>query len=286
MGNVVGCWMVICIIAFLYFALYYGGVAGDEPDVLRKIRVGQIHGGVFTGKTLGDVFSDIRAVEVPFNFYHNKEKGLKALEGMSGFFNKGLEAKGFVNLGFYGIGQVYLVSTKPVHNLEQMKGIKIWSWEGDDVVKSMVESLKLVSVPLALPDVLSSLSTGIIDAAYAPPLGILALQWQSKIKHLVDFPIAYSIGALLVDKRRWKKIKPEHQKVAREIAAKYIAMANKYAVEDNIKGLEALKSQGVNFIKFNEKDLKNAEEIRKDVITKLEGKVISKKALKLLEQYR
>ena len=51
------------------FKLYYGGVAGDEPDVLRKIRIGQFHAGVFTGKILGEIYSDIRVIELPFNFY-------------------------------------------------------------------------------------------------------------------------------------------------------------------------------------------------------------------------
>jgi TRAP-type C4-dicarboxylate transport system substrate-binding protein len=268
------------------FKVYYGGVAGDEPDVLRKVRVGQLHGGVFTGKTLGDIDGDIRALEIPFNFYDKSEKAGKAIKGMNTFFNTKLSKKGFKNLGFYEIGQVYLVSTKKVSSIEEMKGIKIWSWEGDEVVKSMVDSLKLVSVPLSLPDVLSSLSTGIIGAAYAPPLGILALQWQSKIKYLIDFPVAYSTGALLISNKRWKKIKPEHQKIIEDISAKYITNANEFASVDNKAGLETLKSLGVEFTKFKKSDLDKAEMIRKDVIKKLEGKVISKKAIDLVNQYR
>lgn len=268
------------------FKVYYGGVQGDEPDVIRKVRVGQLHGGVFTGKTLGDIFGDVRVVELPFNFLHSREKGLKALEGMTGYFSKNLEAKGFTALGFYEVGQVYVVSTKEVTSIEKMKGIKIWSWEGDEVVKSMIESLKLVSVPLALPDVLSSLSTGIIDAAYAPPLGILALQWQSKVKYLVNFPTAYSIGALLVSNKRWKKVKPKYKKVVREIAAKYVKIANEFAVKDNEQGLATLKEQGVKFVDFSKEDIAKAQEIRESVISKLKGKVISEKAIKMLEAYR
>lgn len=268
------------------FKVYYGGVAGDEPDVLRKIRVGQLHGGVFTGKTLGDIFGDIRAVELPFNFLDKRENGLKALQGMTPFFEKNLSAKGFKSLGFYEVGQVYVVSTKEVGSIENMKGIKIWSWEGDEVVKSMIESLQLVSVPLALPDVLSSLSTGIIDAAYAPPLGILALQWQSKVKYLVNFPTAFSVGALLVHEKRWKKVKPEHKKIVEQIAEKYVNIANNLAAKDNEQGLITLKEQGIKFVEFDKADIAKAEEIRNGVIEKLKGKVVSEKAIKMLEAYR
>lgn len=54
--------------------VYYGGVSGDEPDVLRKVRIGQLHGGIFTGKTLGDINGDVRAMEIPFTFYNNQKK--------------------------------------------------------------------------------------------------------------------------------------------------------------------------------------------------------------------
>lgn len=163
------------------FKIYYGGVAGDEPDVIRKIRIGQLHGGIFTGKTLGDIYGDARAMEIPFTFYNDQAKATKTLNKLAPGFNQGLKSKGFINLGFYEIGQVYVVSTKKISNLNELKGVKIWSWEGDPLVEAMLESLDLVSVPLALPDVLSSLSTGIINAAYAPPLAILALQWHTKI---------------------------------------------------------------------------------------------------------
>ncbi|MCO4753126.1 MAG: TRAP transporter substrate-binding protein DctP [Bacteriovoracaceae bacterium] len=266
--------------------IYYGGVAGDEPDVLRKIRVGQMHGGVFTGKTLGDIASDVRVVELPFNFLHEREKGMKALKGMASYFNQTIEKNGFVNLGFYEIGQVYVVSSKKVTSIPEMQGIKIWSWEGDKVVEAMISSLQLVSVPLALPDVLSSLSTNIIDAAYAPPLGILALQWQSQVKYLIDFPTAYSIGALLVSEKAFNKIPKQHQGKVKEIAKKYVDQANKFAVADNEEGLKILKKQGVEFIKFSEKDIARAEEIRSKVVKKLKGKVISEKAIKMLESYR
>lgn len=268
------------------FKVFYGGVQGDEPDVLRKTRIGQLHGGIFTGKSLGDIFSDVRAIELPFNFYHDDVKAMSALSANRNYFNGELEKNGFVNLGFYGIGKVYVVSTKKVTDINQLKGVKMWAWEGDQIIRAMMESLGLVSVPLALPDVMSSLSTGIIEAAYAPPLAVLALQWQNKIKYIIDFPTAYTIGALLISSKQWKKISPAHQKLVREIADKHINKANEYAKADNKKALETLKAQGVELVSFSKKDLDRAEQIRKDVIKKLEGTVLSKNILSKLETLR
>jgi len=230
--------------------IYFGGSQGDEPDVLRKIRVGQLHGGVFTGKTLGDIYSDVRVMELPFTFYQDRAKALSTLQGMESFFTKGFNENNFISLGFIELGNVYFVSKEKAINLNSLKGMKIWSWEGDQLVSAMIQEMDLVSVPLSIPDVLSSLSTGIIEAAYAPPLGIIALQWNTKIKYLVDFPLSYSMAAFLINKKTWLKMSSEHQKIVSDISRKYVDKINKANVQDNIDALTVMKSLGVEFVKF------------------------------------
>lgn len=264
--------------------VYYGGVSGDEPDVLRKVRIGQLQGGIFTGKILGEIYGDVRVMELPFTFYNDQAKASKVLTKLTPQFNQGLKAKGFVNLGFYEIGHVYVVSTKKAANLNELKGMKIWSWEGDPLVGALLESLELVSVPLALPDVLSSLSTGIINAAYAPPLAILALQWHTKIKYLVDFPSGFSIGALLVSEKSWAKIKPDHQKKILEISQKYVKEANEKSVSESEAARQQLKKSGIEFVSFPEADYKQAASVRGKVISKLKDKYISSKVIQELEK--
>ena len=177
-----------------------------------------------------------------------------------------------------------MVSRKKIANFDGLKGVKLWAWEGDKLAASMIKSMGLVSVPLALPDVLSSLSTGIIDAAYAPPMGIVALQWSSKIKHLVNFPIAYSVGAFLIHKKHWKKIPSGLQDTIVKIADPYIAKVNAANMADNRKSLQALKDMGVKFTNFSKKDKARAKSYRQKVISKLTGDLFSKKALDKLNQ--
>ena len=267
------------------FKVYFGGTAGDEPDVLRKIRIGQLHGGVFTGKTLGDIAKNVRVIETPFTFYDKREKASEALKGLSPYFDQELKKNRFQSLGYYEVGQVYLVSNKKVSNIEELKGIKVWSWEGDEVINAMIKSLELVSVPLALPDVLQALSTGIINAAYAPPLGIIGLQWQTQIKYLVNFPTAFTVGAFLLSDKVWKKLDDKQKTLVKTIAKKYIDKANKLAKKDNQEGLQVLQSMGVEFIEFDKSDLAKADEIRKKVVEKLSDE-ISEEAFKKLEKYR
>lgn len=266
------------------FKIFYGGVAGDEPDVLRKVRINQMQGGIFTGKVLGDIYGDVRAMELPFTFYQNQKKASETLVKLTPQFNEGLKGKGFTNLGFFEIGQVYVVSTKKISTLDELKGTKIWSWEGDPLVQALLDSLQLVSVPLALPDVLSSLSTGIINAAYAPPLAIIALQWHTKIKYLVDFPSGFSIGALLLSQKAWSGIKPEHQKIVMEISKKYVKEANDKSIAESEGARQQMKRSGIEFVSFPEADYKRAAAVRSQVVDKLKDKYISSKMIEAVEK--
>ncbi|MBC98906.1 MAG: ABC transporter substrate-binding protein [Halobacteriovoraceae bacterium] len=265
------------------FKFYFGGSQGDEVDVLRKVRINQLQGGVFTGKTLGEIEGDIRVMEIPFQFGGDREKAWKTLEKLSPYFDKKLKAANFENLGFFEIGMVYFVSQKKTPNLASLNGVKIWSWEGDRIVSEMMKTLNLVSVPLPLPDVLSSLSTGVIEATYSPLMAMVALQWNTKIKYLVDFPIAYSVGSFLLSDKAWKKIKPAHQKKVKEIAAKYMTKVNEANIQDNADALKAIKASGVEFIQFPEADVTKAKGLKNEIIKNLKGKLFTEEALNKIQ---
>jgi TRAP-type C4-dicarboxylate transport system substrate-binding protein len=263
--------------------VYYGGSQGDEQDVLRKIRIGQLQGGIFTGKTLGDINGDVRVVEVPFTFNNNQTKALKTLQDMTPFFSQGFEKNKFKSLATFELGQVYLVTQKKVQNLNDVKSLKIWLWDGDPLVGSMVDVIKLIGVPLALPDVLSSLSTGVIEGAYAPGIGIIALQWNTKVKYVVDFPISYSVGAFVISSASWEKVSPADQKTVNDITVKYEKEINAVNAKDNQDAFVLMKSQGIQFIKFSDAEIKVAQGYRQEIVKVLKGKLFSEDAYKRLE---
>jgi TRAP-type transport system periplasmic protein len=264
------------------FRLYFGGAQGDEHDVLRKIRVGQLQGGIFTGKTLGDINGDVRVMEIPFNFNGDRVKARNALTSMGDFFNTGFKKNQFHNLGFFELGDVYFVAQKTTPSLDSLRGLKIWSWEGDRLVMAMVEALRLVSVPLPITDVLSSLSTGIIEAAYAPPLGVLAFQWNTRVNYLLDLPLSFSIGAFLISERAWGRVSAEHRAIIEKIAARYVAEVNEANHNDNDQALQAMQAMGITFVKFPPSDLEQAQGLREEMVKRLTGNLFSEDALKLL----
>ncbi len=267
----------------IQFKTYFGGAQGDETDVLKKIRIGQLHGGFFTGKTLGELYSDVRVMELPFTFGVDNKRAMNALEKVEKNLGKGFEKSQFKCLGLFGLGFVYFVSQKKFTDLDSLKGVKIWTWDGDKISTTMIDKLHLASVPLALPDVLSSLSTGMLSATYAPPMAIVALQWNSKVKYLLDYPLAYAIGAFLVDQKEWSKLSPQDQKTLQESATATMRKITADNEKENKDALNSMKSMGIEFVRLPEKDMKNTSQIRSEVVNQLKGNFISAQALNLVE---
>jgi TRAP-type transport system periplasmic protein len=265
------------------FKVFFGGAQGDESDVLRKIRIGQLHGGIFTGRSLGEVNGDMRVMEIPFNF-PDRARGQEVLKNLIPFFSQGILRNGFKSLGIFELGPIYLISVKPVKNLDELHGIKIWSWDGDPLVAAIIEAMGFVSVPLPLPEVLPSLSTGIVEAAYAPPVGIVALQWSSKIKYLLDLQLSYSLGAILITKKEWDKLSPTEQKLVDELMAPAIQKINQANIEENQEALITMKALGIEFITFPPADVQESQAIRLKLIQKLKGNLFSLEAYNLLQK--
>ncbi|PIR18887.1 MAG: ABC transporter substrate-binding protein, partial [Elusimicrobia bacterium CG11_big_fil_rev_8_21_14_0_20_64_6] len=118
----------------LKFKFYAGGVAGDEKDVVKKIRIGQLHGAGFTGVGLGEVAPETRLLDAPWLFRSRTE--LEAVRSKySKELNGAIEEGGFVLLGWTDLGSVYIFSKNPINSPVGMKQEKMWVWEGDPIAQ-------------------------------------------------------------------------------------------------------------------------------------------------------
>jgi len=228
----------------LRFKIYPGGIAGDEKDVVRKIRLGQLHAGGFTGVGLGEIAPEARILDAPFLFRNTDE-----VDFISKTFEKDfLDAfrnNGYVFLGWAEVGFVYIFTGKPIGNLRDLKNVKMWMWEGDPIAEAAFKSLGVSPIPLSIADVNTSLQTGLIDGVYSSPLAAIALQWFTRAKFMYDYQLANASGAVLISKTFFDKLPKDLQDILVSTGRYHMNRLTIAGRKDNRLAVDALKKNGL-----------------------------------------
>lgn len=235
------------------FKFYPGGVMGNDKSVMRKIRVGQLHGGAITTGALTDIYPDAAIYTLPLLFNTYGEMNY-VREHVDKIIIKGLERKGFITFGLSDGGFAYLMSNKPVRTLKDLQGKKIWVPEGDHITMAVFQDMGISPIQLPLSDVYTGLQTGLIDTVGVSPIGALAFQWHTKTKYLTDTPLMYLNGLMIVSKKTFNKIKVADRKIVRQVFGRVFKKLNLLNQKDNLAAKAALKKQGIQFVGLTSKD--------------------------------
>ena len=226
------------------FKFYPGGVMGDDKAVLRKIRIGQLHGAVVTAGALVQTYPDIGLYNLPMAFRSGDEVDY-VRERLDGELLAGLEARGFVALGIAEVGFAYAMTQVPVSGVADVRMRKVWVPDNDPGSARALQAFGITPIPLPIVDVLGGLQTGLIDCVAAPPVGAVALQWHTRVSHVLDVPLIYVYGLFALDKRRLERLSAADQAVVRRVMGEVVGQVNARSRRDHEQASAALANQGL-----------------------------------------
>ncbi|WP_082990039.1 TRAP transporter substrate-binding protein DctP [Woeseia oceani] len=223
---------------------YSGGVQGNESKVLRKIQIGQLHGGTFAPTDFQKRFPDLNIYGLPFVF-----KTADEVAYVRGFMDEklasGFDKLGFDTFGFASGGFAIVMSNTPVSSYDDLKGKKVWLPEGDLISYEAMKALQLSPVALPMTDVLTGLQTGLIDIVAIPPVVALALQWHTKVKFVTQLPVLYAMGFMAISDRALAKLSADDRQVVDDVLTRIYATVDDASAADSENALDALLNVGL-----------------------------------------
>ncbi len=271
------------------FRIYPGGVLGDEMDMLRKMKIGQLQGVALTSGGLSSLFKETDVLQIPFLFQKYEEVDA-ILQKMDSFFRKGFEDNGHILLGWSDAGFVYLMSTVPVSSVADLKKTKVWIWEESPMSKAIFDEAGVKAIPLTVPDVLVGLQTGLVEVVYTPPTGAISLQWFTKIKYLVDIPLVYLAGGIVVKKDIFKQVSQPHQNFILETFHHHLEKLKTVTRNENREAIKVMMKHGTKVITPSKDQVDEFKKLSNKAIGHISGQTFSKKVLEevtsLLESER
>ena len=194
----------------LSLRVYYGGSQGDERDVIRKIRIGQLDGAAVTATGLSLVVRPVLVLQAP-GVVENYRQLDRAREAMGDEFAQQFQQNGVRLLGWGDVGEGRIFSNRAINRPRDLRSVRPWQWRDDSMFGEFLSVVGATGVRLGVPEVLPALSTGQIDTVVASATAASALQWHTRVTHVTQQANTILVGATILSQEKYESLSAEHR---------------------------------------------------------------------------
>ena len=213
--------------------VFAGGSQGDESTVLRKMRLDALQAAALTGVGLGTIDGSFNVFDVPF-FFESYDELNAVTKALTPTLAKRLDAKGFVLVNWGNGGWTQIFTKKPIKTVAELKKSKLWTSAGNDRMVQWFKSNGFEPRAMAMTDIMTGLTTGMVEAVPTTPIAALGYQWYKQTPNMLDIGLAPVVGATIVTKKAWNAISAaDRQKILA------LAAAVQKRLEDDVPKTEA-----------------------------------------------
>lgn len=188
--------------------LYAGGVAGDEPDVLRKMRIGQMDASIVTTTGLSHLVKEIAVLDSP-GVIHDYGEFEAVTSAMKDPWARSFDEKGWKLLGWSEAGQYRWFSRAGMARPSDLRERRPWLWPASFILKELYHVIGCNGVPLGVPEVFGALQTNMIDTVISTSSALVALQWHPNLRHVTQQTFGVLINGMVMRGEKWKQLPPE-----------------------------------------------------------------------------
>jgi tripartite ATP-independent transporter DctP family solute receptor len=198
--------------------VFHSRQLGEENQTIEQTRVGAIDLDRINVGAIGDAAPLLNVLAAPFLF-RSIDHLYKVIDGPLGDeILGGLEPYGFVGIAFYDSGarSIYTVR-QPVRTLANLRGLRI-RVQQSELMENMVKALGATPVALPYGQVLTALSTNLVDAAennwpsFAASGHFKVARYYTMTQHTMGPEI------LVMSQRAWQELSPEDRTIFRAAA--------------------------------------------------------------------
>ncbi|MBN2125101.1 MAG: TRAP transporter substrate-binding protein [Deltaproteobacteria bacterium] len=233
------------------FTHFPGGALLKGPEIYDGVTKGITDVGMSVFAYTKGRFPSIEAIDLPMGY----PNGVAATKIINDFYKK-FNLKEFDQvkiLYLYAHGPGILHSKKPVHNMDDMKGLKIRS-----TGTSAQVSKALGAVPVAMPQgaTYEALQKGVVEATWVPIEALKGWKQGEVIKYTIDsFSIAYTQGFFVaMNKKKWSSLPADVQKVIEEVSEIWIGKTGEAWDQSDKEGREFSTGLGNETISLSDEE--------------------------------
>jgi TRAP-type C4-dicarboxylate transport system substrate-binding protein len=202
------------------FTVFTDGVQGDEADVVRRMRIGQLSGSMMSVVGLSEIDPAATALQyMPLMFRSWDEVDI-AGRLLRPLLEKRMAERGFMVLYWGEAGWVRFFSKTAAVRPAEFQSLKMYAWTGSPAQVELMKALGYQPVVLETADILPGLQTGLIDAVPLIPTWALVAQIDTLAPHMLEMRWVPVVGAAVMTRKAWDGLSPAGQAALRQAAQK------------------------------------------------------------------
>jgi len=273
--------------------VYTDGTQGAEPEIVRRMRIGELQAALLTVGGLAEIDDSVTALQEMPMMFRSLDEAEYVRQRLRSDLDKRLYDKGFVTLFWADTGWVRFFSRNAgVHPDELCKKMKMFvtAGPGGNHQVEIMQAAGCKPVQLEWNDLITALQTGMVDAVPTSPMVALAGQFNLVTKHMLAVNWCPLVGALVITRKAWDSLpvaKQESLRRAAEIAGSRIQSRSRSESE---QAVEAMKKRGMQVHVATAAEEAEWREVAERVYPTVRGRIVPAEVFdrvqQLLAQYR
>lgn len=267
----------------LRLRLYASGVAGDETDVIRKMRMGQLDAAMVSSEGLGLLLPEVNVLRAPGVITNYKQ--LEAVQKvMFPEFDTNFDKAGFKLLAWGEAGEYRYFSGKPIKDLSDIRKMRPWLWPSSPIMKETWRAIGVTPVPLGMAEVYGAIQTHMVDLVESTAIAYVALQWHhTDLAYVTDESTGVLLGGWVMDNKVFDKLEPAWQEALLRLSRENNEAIRKQARLADRQAYKQLVSRGLKLSNLTPAANKEMDKVRNTVRERMVGRIYTADLLKRVQ---
>lgn len=254
--------------------VFTDGAQGGESDTVKRMRIGQLNGGLLSVVGLREIDPSVSALQTMPLMFRNWDEVDYVREKLRPAMEQRFLDKGFVVLSWGDAGWVRFFSQRPASAPEDFKSMKTFTWAGEPEQMEVMKALGYQPVSLETSDILPALQTGLIEVVPATPYYALAAQFNGPAPHMLELNWAPIVGALVITRKAWESMSPAGQAALRDAARAAGEKMRAQARTEVDEAVAAMVKRGLKVTRPNAEQMAAWQALAESVYPQIRGRLV------------
>lgn len=245
--------------------IFPAGQMGSDTEVAEMLQTDSIDAAIIPTAKLSGFYAPLQIIDLPFLF-PSKEVAYKVLDNseFKQMLFAPMESLGFKGLNFWESGFKQLTANRPIHNPEDLKGLKMRVMESPLLI-AQYRAFGSNPVAIDFSETYNSLQQGAADGQENPLNSIVNMKFYEVQSDMTISNHGYLAYALMFSIASWEKLPADIQAAIQEAADEAVVKERAINAEMEAGYVKTISDSGTTVYELNAEEMDSFATVVKPV---------------------